>query len=139
MPTKKTTKKNKVTKKTTKKPVKKSPKKTPVVVTPPPPPTPAAPPPPAPRVAVPVQSEADKIWNEIKHLPIQMFGLPDQFIFQHVTPVSVEPTNLYVTIRSSAALPSLEAAIAPAFVVEQADKFVVIKRAPKPLVATKAR
>lgn len=116
---------------------KKAPKKAPPVVQTPPPPPPVVPvPPPHP---VPVKSEADKIWEEIKNLPIQMFGLPDQFVVQHVTPVPVEPTNLYVTIRSTAALPSLEAAIAPAFTVELADKFVIIKRVPKPLVPSKRR
>lgn len=84
-----------------------------------------------------VLSEADKIWNEIKDMPIAMFGLPGQAIFQHVTPVSVEPSALYVTIRSSATLPSLETAIQPMFTVELADKFVIIRRAPKPLISKK--
>ena len=86
---------------------------------------------------VPVKNEAQKIWDEIMNLPIQMFGLPNQFVFQHITPVTVEPSKLYVTIRSSAALPSLEAAIAPAFQVELVDKFVIIKRAPLPLTPQK--
>lgn len=92
--------------------------------------------PPAP---VPVKSESQKIWDEIMNLPIQMFGLPDQFVFQHCTPVTVEPSNLYVTIRSSATLPSLEAAIAPKFTVELADKFVIIKRVPLPLITPKKK
>lgn len=131
-------KKNKVTKKPAKKPAKPATKKVVTPVPAPVPPTPPAPPVVLPKPA-PVKSEADKVWDEIKNLPIQMFGLPEQFVLQHCTPVSVEPSNLYVTIRSSATLPSLEAAIAPAFVVELADKFVLIKRAPKPLVPTKQR
>jgi hypothetical protein len=129
------TKKNKVTKKS----AKKAPKKTvtPPVAPPPPAPPPAPPAPPKP--VLPVRSEADKIWDEIKNLPIQMFGLPDQYVVQHCTPIPVEPSVLYVTVRSSATLPSLEAAIAPAFVVELADKFVLIKRAPKPLIPSKQR
>jgi hypothetical protein len=133
------TKKNKVTKKPAKKTAKVATKK---VVTPPVPPTPPAPPPapPAPPKPVPpAKSEADKIWDEIKNLSIQMFGLPEQYVLQHVTPISVEPSALYVTIRSTATLPSLEAAIAPAFMVELADKFVIIKRAPKPLIPSKQR
>lgn len=115
---------------------KKAPKKAPEVVQTPPPPPPVAVPAPPPPAAKP---ESEKIWEEIKHLPINMFGLPSQFIMQHVTPVTVEPSSLYVTIRSTATLPSLEAAIAPAFTVELADKFVIIKRVPKPLVPTKKR
>lgn len=135
MPTKKTSKKNKVTKRAAKKT---APKKVEVVQTPPPapvpPPPPVAPPPPA-----KVKTEAEKMWDEIKNLPLSMFGLPDQAVFQHCTFVPVEPSALYVTIRSSATLPSLEAAIAPAFTVELADKFVIVRRAPKPLVPSKQR
>jgi hypothetical protein len=126
----KTKKNKKVTAaKTTKKPVKKvkkveAPVVAPVVVAPP---------------APPVKSEADKIWAEIQNRPILMFGLPDQYVFQHATFVGIEPSALYVTIRSSATLPSLEAAVSPDFTVELADKFVIIKRVPKPLIPSKKR
>ncbi len=126
--------------KLTKKPVKKSVKTTKKA------PTPVAAPAPQvlPPVTVPVPqpqtlTEAEKIWEEIKNRPIDMFGLPDQFVFQHATFVAVEPSTLYVTIRSSATLPSLEAAVKPNFTVELADKFVIIKRVPKPLVPSKRR
>jgi hypothetical protein len=136
MPTKKTTKKSKVTKKTAKKPVKKAPKK---VVPPAPPPVA----PPAPVVVAPptppLMSEAERIWVEIQARPIAMFGLPNQFVLQHCTVVNVEPSACYVTIRSSATLPSLEAAVAPDFTVELADKFVIIRRVPKPLIPSKRR
>ena len=137
MPSKKTTKKSKVTKKTTK-PAKKSPKKTKKVETPVAPPVVVSPP----VVSAPpvrVRTEAEAIWDEVKVRPIQMFGLPDQTVELHCTFVTVEPNNLYVTIRSSATLPSLEAAVAPDFTVELADKFVVVKRVPKPLVPSKRR
>ena len=77
------------------------------------------------------KSEADKIWDEISNKPISMFGLPNQFVFQHCTKVMVEPSKLYVTIRSSAVLPSLETALGPDFSVEMADKFVIVARVPK--------
>ena len=86
-----------------------------------------------------VSTEAERIWNEIKNRPIEMFGLPDQFVFQHATFVNVEPSALYVTIRSTATLPSLEVAVGPDFLVEMVDKFVVVKRKPKPLIPTKKR
>lgn len=142
MPTKKSAKKSTLTKKSVKKPTKKPVKKVtkpvapPVVVaTPPVPPAPVAAVPPPP----PVKSEAEKIWIEIQNRPIMMFGLPDQFVFQHCTVVNIEPSACYVTIRSTATLPSLEAAIAPDFTVELADKFVIIKRVPKPLIPSKKR
>jgi hypothetical protein len=119
----------KATKKTSKKSVKKVevPVVPPVVVSP----VPVSPP--------PAKSEAEIIWDEVKNRPIQMFGLPDQFVFQHATYITVEPTFAYVIVRSSATLPSLEAAVAPDFTVELADKFVIIKRVPKPLVPSKKK
>lgn len=127
------TKKKITVSKATKKPAKKVKKvEAPVVA----PPVVAAPPAPQP---APVKSEAEKIWDEVKNRPIQMFGLPDQFVFQHATFITVEPTSAYVIIRSSATLPSLEAAVAPDFTVELADKFVIIKRVPKPLIPSKKR
>lgn len=133
-------KKTKLTKKPSKQ-VKKAPKKAkkaqqPVVappVAPTPPPAPPVPPP------TPVRTEAQAIWDEIRMRPIEMFGLPAQTVEQHCTFVTVEPSALYVTIRSSATLPSLEAAIAPSFTVELADKFVIVRRVPKPLVPSKRR
>jgi hypothetical protein len=95
---------------------------------------PTAPPPPAVLpAATKMETEATKIWNEIRNLPIQMFGLPSQIVAMHCTPISVEPTKLYVKIASSATLPSLESAIGNKFVVELADTFVIIKRTPQPL------
>lgn len=81
-------------------------------------------------VAVLPKTEAQKIWEEIKDLPIQMFGLPDQTIVMHANPVTVEPSKLYLVIRSSAALPSLEESIKGKFSVELADKFVIVTRTP---------
>ena len=84
-------------------------------------------------------TEAQKIWNEIKDLQIQMFGLPEQSVSHHCTPVTVEPSKLYLVTRSSATLPSLETAIGSRFVVELADKFVIVSRAPKPLMPVKKK
>lgn len=85
----------------------------------------------APVVTLPVKTEAQKIWEAIANCPIQMFGLPNQCVSQHCTVVNVEPSKLYLIIRSSAVLPSLEAAIAPVFEVELVDKFVAVKRSKK--------
>ncbi len=155
--TKKTTKKSKVTKtakapkkakKVTKPAVKKVTK--PVVKAPKPVAAPVvvaqAAPAPVVAPAPPAKTEAEGIWDEIRYLTIQMFGLPNQIVELHCTPLPVEPSHLYLTIRSSAALPSLEAALAEytdkmelvakktntvnksKFTVELADRFVVIAR-----------
>lgn len=82
-------------------------------------------------------TEADKIWNEIKDKTIEMFGLPEQTVAMHCNVVNVDPNVLYLTARSSAVLPSLEVSVSPTFTVEMADKYILVKRAPKPLFPKK--
>lgn len=90
------------------------------------------------RSAAEAQTPAQVMWNEIKDLPIQMFGLPGQSVAMHANPVWIEPSKLYLTIRSSATLPSLEESIKGRFNVELVDKFVVVTRVPAPLVPRKS-
>lgn len=83
----------------------------------------------APPVVVqqPQVTEAEKIWAEIRFRPIEMFGLPNQVVEQHATPFPADPNKLFLTIRSSAVLPSLEATCKD-FTVELADRFVIVSR-----------
>jgi hypothetical protein len=76
---------------------------------------------------------AGEIWAEIKDKNIEMFALPDQTVSMHCHPVPIEPAKLYLTTNSSAVLPSLETAIGKKYVIELADKFVVVSRAIVPL------
>lgn len=109
--------------------------------------TPAAPP------TVPVKCEAEKIWEEIQFLPIEMFALPNQVVAQHCEPVpfAIDPNRLFLIIRSTATLPSLEFSLqsftknarmqadelakrgrvveVKEYTVELADKFVIVARA----------
>jgi len=74
-------------------------------------------------------SVSGTIWAEIKDKNIEMFALPNQKVNMHCHPVTIEPSKLYLLTNSSAVLPSLEAAIGSAYVVELADKFVIVSRA----------
>lgn len=102
---------------------------------------------------VPVKCEAEKIWEEIQFLPMEMFALPNQTVSQHCEPLpfAIDPNRLYLSIRSSATLPALEASLhfftkdrqtqaaelakrghvleVKAYTVELADRFVVVSRA----------
>lgn len=71
---------------------------------------------------------ADKIWEEIKELHIDMFTLPDQTIQKFCAPVIVEPTKLYLTYTVGSILPALEEALSAKFTVEQAQKYLIISR-----------
>lgn len=102
--------------------------------------------------AAPVKTDSEKIWDEIRHLPIEMFALPNQVVADHCTPIpQIDPVKLYMTVRSTATLPSLEATLntfsnttkdlvkkghkveVKEYRVELADRFVIVSRAPAPL------
>lgn len=132
---KKTVKAAKATKKPNKKPVTNKATKTAPAVqqqAPAAPPTYVSPP-----VAMPAMAESARIWEEIRYRPIEMFALPNQIVEQHCTPFPVDPNRLYLTVRSTATLPSLEASCGKEFVVELADRFIIITRAVAPLVPPK--
>lgn len=76
-----------------------------------------------------LEGVAAEIWNEIKDKEIDMFALPNQIVAMHAHPVPIEPSNLYVILNSSAALPSLETTLGKKYTVELVDRFVVVSRA----------
>jgi hypothetical protein len=62
----------------------------------------------------PVQKEetqADKIWNMIKDLNVDIFALEDQKVNQYCEKFDVEDSTVYVRLKSTAVLPALEEAI----------------------------
>lgn len=79
-------------------------------------------------------TEANKIWKEVKNIPIAMFGLPNQIISQYCVPTPVDPSRLYLMLTASAVLPSLESAVAPKYTVELAGKYVIVAPAIDPLL-----
>jgi len=88
-----------------------------------------------------VPTASDKIWEEIKNLPIAMFALPNQTIQNHVVRVEVEPSSLYLRGKSPAVIAGLDEALNTSFdragnttktngfSVEQAEGgFIIVKR-----------
>lgn len=80
-------------------------------------------------------TEANKIWKEIKDRPIAMFGLPNQVISQYCVPTPVDPARLFLLLTASAVLPSLEFAVSPKYTVELTGKYVVVAPAVDPLLS----
>jgi len=72
---------------------------------------------------------AGEIWKEIKDKSIDMFALPEQTVQMHCHPMFVEPEKLFLTLNSSAVLPSLEAALGKKYSVELNDKYTIVSRA----------
>ena len=96
------------------------------------------------------QTGASKLWDKIKDAPIDIFALPNQTIKDHVKREErmdvVFPNDLFLVMRSAAALPALEEALGNAqarnivklaknerFDVSQQNKYVIVKVVPKDL------
>lgn len=73
-------------------------------------------------------TEAEKIWNEIANVPLEMFSLPDQTVKRYLTPVKIEPSKLYATAPVQAVIPALETALGKKFNIELATKYLIISR-----------
>lgn len=74
------------------------------------------------------ETEADKIWTEIKDKSIDLYGLPHQRVHAHVQKLAVPGDVLLLKLNASAVLPALETAIHPAFEVEMTESFTIVRR-----------
>ena len=59
-------------------------------------------------LAAPVRPEADVIWDEIRQLQTNLFGLPNQYVETHTKRVVGIPEKLYLICKVAAVLPALE-------------------------------
>jgi hypothetical protein len=100
------------------------------------------------KTTVKKENEADAIWEELRHLPIEMFALPNQMVEDHLLRVRGVPNQLFVKPKSPAALPALEALLKgqtmirvertaegdpinvsyPKYELEETDLYLVVKR-----------
>jgi hypothetical protein len=71
---------------------------------------------------------ADKIWESVKDVKLEMFALPNQFVNMYCKPIAIEPTKLYLVTLNNATsvLPALEAALVDKYEVAKVDKFITI-------------
>lgn len=75
---------------------------------------------------IPEKTMSEKIWLDIQHVRLDLFGLPPQAIARYCTPVIVEPSKLYLSFKVGAVLPAMEAALSSKYTVELFDKYLVI-------------
>lgn len=68
-------------------------------------------------------SESEKIWKEIKALPINMFSLPNQRVEDHVTKVTASGGQLVVKLQTPSALPALEETLSGQTVFKQEERY----------------
>lgn len=77
---------------------------------------------------------SEKIWNDIKDRKVQMFALPDQCVQDYCMPIEVDPFRLFLTAHHKgknvkipgAFFAALDTALAPKYIVERIDKYIVI-------------
>jgi hypothetical protein len=74
-------------------------------------------------------TEAGKIWEEIKDKQIDIFALPNQVVSQYCKPIAIEPTKLYVIPSAPSVLPALETAVGKKYAVTLSEKFLIVARA----------
>jgi hypothetical protein len=86
----------------------------------------------------PEETKADKIWNKIKDAQLEIFALPNQTVSMHVKRVNIDPNEVHLILKSSAALPALEDVLRKVpleqnemFDVSQAAHYTVLKIIPK--------
>jgi len=81
------------------------------------------------------KTEADKIWEVIKDVNLDIFALPNQKVHDYFTPISIEPSKLYLLHKVSSALPALEESLvkryvegilSTKYVVSTTAKYVVV-------------
>jgi hypothetical protein len=72
------------------------------------------------------KTPAEKIWDEIKDLTIEMFALPNQKVHQYCSPVTIDPSKLFLLTSAGSVLTALEAVVKPKYVVERQERFVVV-------------
>ena len=85
---------------------------------------------------------AEKIWDKIKDLPLEIFALPNQVVQDHVKrEAQMEkaiPDAVHLILKSAAVLPALEESLGKVrlgrherFEVTQYSKYTVVKIVPK--------
>lgn len=73
-------------------------------------------------------SIADAIWNQIKDINLNLFALPDQTVAKYCTPIPVEPTKLYLTVKVSSVLTALEDSLGKEFNFDAGGRFIIVTR-----------
>ena len=73
-----------------------------------------------------VKTNAEKIWEEIKDKPLNMFALPNQKISDYASPANVEPSKAYLEYSVPALLPSLEGALGSVFKIELVGRWIAV-------------
>ncbi len=81
---------------------------------------------------------ADRIWDLIKDLDLEIFALPNQTVSMHCKREDILPNEVHLVLKSTAVLPALEEALRKAKIakneaweISQASRYTILKLVPK--------
>ena len=85
------------------------------------------------------KTKADLLWDKIKGVQLELFGLPGQTVQKHTQRFSVLPDRVHLKIAKTAVLPALEIALASVKLsdneilsVEQSGDYIVVSAVKAP-------
>ena len=78
------------------------------------------------------ETEADKIWEEIKDRPIDIFGLTNKKVSDYIVKIGIPDESLHVKLLVGAAIVGLEQSLGSDYDIELAEQqYLIISRASK--------
>jgi len=85
------------------------------------------------------------IWLDVQGLSVEYYGLKNVRVVDVCTPVNIDPTRVFLTLKGPAAVISIEGALSnlvgknwdgknvPKYIIEMKDRFAVISENPEML------
>lgn len=73
-------------------------------------------------------TEANKIWNEIKNKPINMFAIQNQTVQNYCQPVSLDPSKCFLKYTASSVIPALETVLQDTYDFEASGQYIIVSR-----------
>lgn len=71
-------------------------------------------------------TEADKIWETVKDVKLEMFALPNQTLSMYCVKKEASPDKLFLEYKISSVIPAVEAVLSSKYNVEVQDKYLVL-------------
>lgn len=82
------------------------------------------------------KTDSDRMWDEVANLKVDVYGLPNQRVQDHVARMNIPSPKLFLKLKSAAVLPALEEAFGKKFAVELNEGGYVTVSRTEPAVET---
>lgn len=74
------------------------------------------------------KTKADKIWENIKDMNLDLFALPGQKVSMHAKRIPIHDEFVHLKLSSQAVLAALESVLGSKYLVEPGEQYVVVKQ-----------